>query len=53
MIHPTVNYSEPQFGITVIPNRTSILSWGISVKCKPLLSDEHVLYDSKFELDVK
>ncbi len=39
--------------ITVIPNRVGILSLGISVKCKPLLTDEDVLYDSKFDLDVK
>ncbi len=39
--------------ITVIPNRIGILSLGISVKCKPLLTDEDVLYDSKFDLDVK
>jgi hypothetical protein len=26
---------------------------GISVKCKPLLTEEDVLYDSKFDLDVK
>ena len=39
--------------VTVIPNRVGILSLGISVKCKPLLTDEDVLYDSKFDLDVK
>lgn len=39
--------------ITIIPNRVGILSLGISVKCKPLLTDEDVLYDSKFDLDVK
>jgi len=39
--------------ITVIPNRVGIISLGISVKCKPLLTDEDVLYDSKFDLDVK
>ncbi len=39
--------------ITVIPNRFGIVTLGISVKCKPLLTDEDVLYDSKFDLDVK
>ena len=44
---------ETEGRITVIPNRVGILSLGISVKCKPLLTDEDVLYDSKFDLDVK
>jgi len=39
--------------ITVIPNRAGIMSLGITVKCKPLLTDEDVLYDSKIDLDVK
>ncbi len=39
--------------ITVIPNRVGILSLGISVKCRPLLTDEDILYDSKLDLDVK
>jgi hypothetical protein len=39
--------------ITIVPNRPGILSLGISVKCKPLLTEEDVLYDSKFDLDVK
>ena len=39
--------------ITVVPNRPGLLSLGISVKCKPLLTDEDVLYDSKFDMDVK
>jgi len=44
---------ETKGRITVIPNRPGILSLGISVKCKPMLTDEDVLYDSKFDLDVK
>ena len=44
---------EVEGRITVIPNRVGILSLGISVKCKPLLTDEDVLYDSKVDLDVK
>ena len=39
--------------ITIIPNKLGLLPLGISVKCKPLLSEEDVLYDSKFDLDVK
>ena len=26
---------------------------GMTIKCKPLLTDEDVLYDSEFDLDVK
>ncbi|MCX6651422.1 MAG: hypothetical protein NT131_07200 [Methanomassiliicoccales archaeon] len=39
--------------ITVTPMKPGLLTLGISVKCKPLLTDEDVLYDSKFDLDVK
>jgi len=39
--------------ITITPMKPGPLTLGISVKCKPLLTDEDVLYDSKFDLDVK
>ncbi|MCG7844565.1 MAG: hypothetical protein MIO90_03950, partial [Methanomassiliicoccales archaeon] len=45
--------AETEGRITIVPMKPGLLSLGISVKCKPLLTEEDVLYDSKFDLDVK
>ena len=44
---------EAKGRITIIPMNEGLLTLGISVKCKPMLTEEDVLYDSKFDLDVK
>lgn len=39
--------------VTVVPMKAGLLSLGLSIKCRPVLTDEDVLFDNRFDMDVK